>query len=154
MKIHKTIRLLSLFVLLGGGPLRSESQEERVARIKAAVQQKALEGNIVDSNYTPKGVVFQPWGSAEGNKGGLVLKNESVRNAAEILAKITQKEIFVSAKVEALLVSMNGVYGSRDEVAHALIGALNEIDVIAVEAGSSAIALVMRDKRKQLENEN
>ncbi len=119
--------------------MRSETQEERRARIIAAA----------DSNYTPKGIVFQPWGDTADGQSSLILKGESVRNAAQILAKVTQKEVFVSAKVEKLRFSLNGVSGTRDEVATALIEALAGIDVVAVEVGDAALALIIKGQPEE-----
>jgi hypothetical protein len=143
MNTHKTNYLLCLLMLLGIASLKSETDQERLVKIQAELKRRS------DLNNKPRGIVFQPWERTTGaGKTTAVLKNASVRQAAELLAQLTQKEIFVSAKVETLVVSLNSIHGTRDEVAKALIQALASIDVIALDAGDTAIALIL-DKTQQ-----
>lgn len=139
MKTQKILSIIGLLLLSGGAPLKSETRQERAARIIAAA----------DANYTPKGIVVQPTGDTADGQSTVILRAELVRNAAKILAKVTQKEVFVSAKVEMRRFSLDQVSGTRDEVATALIDALAGIDVVVVNVGDAALALIEKGETQE-----
>jgi hypothetical protein len=120
--------------------------DDRSARIREAVAKQVREGKTLSADYSPVGLVFQPKRQQDDGDVVLELREAWVRLAAERLADYLGKEVFVSAQVEKLNVSLKNTKGSRNLVAGELMKALTEAGVDTVPLGTSSIALIKAEK--------
>ncbi len=95
----------------------------------------------------PKGYVFQPERTYENDFTTLLMQYEVVYGAAQSLANLTSKEVFVSHKIQHYTVPHIDAKGSRAMVALELIRSIESIEganIVVVELGGSTLAIIQR----------
>jgi hypothetical protein len=149
MKKPQFIILALLALPLASSYAQEPVSDDRAAR-REAIRKRAAEAQATE----PKGHVFQP-SHSPGDSTSIVFRNAPIYVAGQTLANLTGKEVFISDRVQRYPFKDVESKGIKASVAQALIDAIEgteHVDVVVVEVGRYALAVVEKTKDQKGKN--